>query len=124
MSTPPKSTDNDWIDELLDKLGGQYITYRNRYSKEHHNFTHYQEDLRHASSEAKATLQNKIAEARIDELNKLEDWFQQYGYEMHVSHVCPQDNIDCAKFAGRTQKAHQVHKEILKLKAQLQGGDT
>jgi hypothetical protein len=53
-----------------------------------------------------------VREARIDELRDLELWFQQYGYEMHVSHVCPQDNIDCAKFNGRTQKMYQVHREV------------
>lgn len=51
--------------------------------------------------------------ARIDELERLDEWFQQYGYEMHVSHVCPVGNIACAEFRGRSQKMHQVHKEVL-----------
>lgn len=53
-------------------------------------------------------------------LVKLEEWFQQYGYEMHVSHVCPAESIACAKFAGRSQKAQQIHEEINRRLAELQ----
>lgn len=68
---------------------------------------------RHILAAIEAHSAQQITAARIDTLEKLDDWFQQYGYEVHVSHVCPQDSIDCAKFSGRSQKAHQVHKEIL-----------
>lgn len=50
--------------------------------------------------------------ARIEALESLEEWFQQYGYEMHVSHVCPTDSTSCAELHGRTQKMNQVHKEV------------
>lgn len=63
------------VDENLDKLGGMYIIYNKRYTREHHNFTHYQEDLRHATDVAKQTIlaliesETKKAEAIAIKLN-------------------------------------------------------
>lgn len=61
-----------------------------------------------------------VLRGKIEELSQLDEWFQQYGYEMHVSHVCPEDSIECAQFKGRSQKANQIHKKILDRLAELQ----
>lgn len=56
-----------------------------------------------------ALVQDEVRKARKEELKDLDTWIQMHGWELHVSHVCPEDNIECAKFAGRTQKMHQLY---------------
>lgn len=67
MTNTPQDDD---IDAILDRQGGQYITYHNNYKK-HQNFTRYQEDLRHASAEAKAALNQKIQAEIVAELKNI-----------------------------------------------------
>lgn len=39
--------------------------------------------------------------------------------ELHVSHVCPQDNIGCAKFSQRCQTRNHQNAELNELEAEL-----
>ena len=39
--------------------------------------------------------------------------------EFHVSHMCPQDNIGCAKFSQRCQTRNHQNAELAELEAEL-----
>lgn len=40
--------------------------------------------------------------------------------EVHVSHVCPRDNVECAMFAQRSQTRHHQRQALSNLKKELE----